>query len=121
MDHKIVERAYRTALDTPGIKRYKLGAVLYDKKTIQCAKGNLRKTHPALAKLSPFPYLHAESHCLISHGLDHCSGLDLFVLRLDARGNPTMAKPCDVCLSLGRYVGLSSIAYTNWLGEIEYV
>jgi tRNA(Arg) A34 adenosine deaminase TadA len=115
-------RAYEAAKATQGIKRYKLGACLYDKRgRIINAKGNLRKTHPALLRFTEHPYLHAETHCVVSHGLDNCDGLRLFVLRLDASGQPTMAKPCDVCLSIGRLVGLSSIGYTDWKGEVQFV
>lgn len=116
----IIRRAIQAAKETEGIKRYKLGAVLFDKRgNILNVKGNCRKTHPALSKFTPFPYLHAESYCLISHGLDHCRDLNLFVLRLDGRGRTTMAKPCDVCGDLGRFVGLRSIMYTDWEGNIE--
>jgi len=117
-DH-IIRRAREAAASAEGIKRYKLGAVLFDKRgNILNAKGNCRKTHPALHKLTPFPYLHAESYCLISHGLDHCDDLNLFVLRLDSRGRATMAKPCSVCSDLGRFVGLRSLSYTDWEGNI---
>jgi tRNA(Arg) A34 adenosine deaminase TadA len=114
-----IRRAIQAATETEGIKRYKLGAVLFDKRgNILNVKGNCRKTHPALSKFTPFPYLHAESYCLISHGLDHCRGLNLFVTRLDSTGRPTMAKPCSVCSSLGRFVGLRSLIYTDWEGKI---
>lgn len=122
----LTSRVYLAALNaaqvTPGIKRYKLGACLYDHKgRIINSKGNLRKTHPALVKFTAYPYLHAESHCILGHGLDNCSGLSLFVLRLSAAGQATMAKPCDSCLTMGRYVGLDTIKYTNADGLIECV
>lgn len=118
----IVTAAIEAARETEGIKRYKLGACLFDKRgKIINAKGNSRKTHPVLKRYTEYPYLHAESHCILGHGLDNCTNLNLFVLRLDSFGQPTMAKPCSTCLELGRLVGLSSIAYTDWSGEIKFV
>jgi hypothetical protein len=29
-----------------------------------------------------------------------------------------MAKPCSVCSDLGRFVGLRSLSYTDWEGNI---
>ena len=43
----------------------------------------------------------------------------LEIYRWDARGNPTMAKPCTFCQSLIRQCSLHSVRYTNWQGEWE--
>jgi len=115
----IVLAAIEAAKETEGIKRYKLGAVLYDNRNkIIKVKGNSRKTHPILAKYSPFPFLHAESACILSHGLDNCSNLNLFVTRINSSSIPTMAHPCSICSRLLDDVGVKEIYYTNWNGEI---
>lgn len=111
--------AYQAALATQGIKRYKLGAVLYDRKgRIINAKGNQRKTHPKLLRYSDHPFLHAESHCILAHGLDNCEGLDLFVCRIGRSGSFRLAKPCDSCSRLIQDVGLRSVWYTTDEGNI---
>ena len=116
---KNIVAAYEAAKSTPGIKRYKLGAVLYDRKNTPLqARGNLRKTHPKLLRFSMFPCLHAESYCILSQGLDHCSGLSLFVCRLNASNDFVMAKPCDACLKLAGHVGISNIFFTDWNGKV---
>lgn len=115
---RVLQAATEAAIRTEGIKRYKLGAVLYDNRGhVITAKGNSRKTHPILAKYSPFPFLHAESACILAHGLDNCSGLNLFVLRIGRNLLPTMAHPCTTCLQLASDVGLGRITYTDWSGN----
>lgn len=116
---RLIETTTKAAMLTPGIKRYKLAASLIDKGRIVCVKGNSRKTHPLQLKHSPYPYLHAESHCIIGHGLDNCSGLDLLVVRVVSNGKLTMAAPCEHCLNLCRKVGLANVYYSDWKGNIE--
>jgi tRNA(Arg) A34 adenosine deaminase TadA len=115
----VIRRAILAATETEGIKRYKLGAVLFDKRgRIINAKGNSRKTHPLLLRYSNYPYLHAESHCIVSHGLDNCRGLSLMVCRCDSSRRLTMARPCVACLRLIQEVGISKVYYTDWEGKI---
>ncbi len=117
---KIIEIARLTAMNTQGIKRFKLGAVLYDKKErIINAKGNLRKTHPKLIQWTQHPYLHAESHCLVAHGFDNCADLKLCVVRCDPYGNLRLARPCDSCQELIKYVALKECWYSTNQGTFE--
>lgn len=119
---KAISTAYQAAAATPGIKRYKLGAVLYDKKgRILTSKGNLRKTHPILLQYSLYPFLHAESHCILSHGMDHCRDCILFVLRLGCDGSLRNARPCSACLDLAIDVGIKEIYYTEEGGKIRCI
>lgn len=119
MPDALIRRAVQAAKETEGIKRYKLGAVLFDKRgRIINAKGNSRKTHPILLKYSPYPYLHAESNCIVSHGTDNCSGLNLLVCRVTPGAHLTMSYPCSACLALIREVGISKVYYSDWEGNI---
>lgn len=118
---RIFKKTIEAAATTEGIKRYKLGASLFDKRgRVVVSKGNSRKTHPLQLKFSRYPYLHAEAHAIISYGLDNCKGLNLFVTRTDSAGNSTMARPCPSCLALAKYVGIESIYYTDWKGSIVH-
>lgn len=111
------------ALIAPGVganRNYRVGAVLFDKKGRVHARGyNSYKTHPALAPYSPYPYLHAESSCILHAGLDNCSSLSLLVTRIKRNNEITMAKPCKVCYNLLKEVGIYNIYYTDWKGNIS--
>jgi len=117
MDH-IIRAAIKTAKETEGLRNFKLGAVLFDKGVIINAKGNCTKTHPGLRHYTPWPVLHAESRCILSHGLDNCDGLELLVVRINKTGNVTMARPCDVCGELIKDVGIKRVWYSDWEGRI---
>lgn len=117
---KVVDLAKKTAKNAEGIRRYKLGAVLFNKRKIINAKGNTKKTHPLVLKFSEYPCLHAEAYSIISHGLDNCADLSLCVVRCDSTGRATMAKPCEACYRLIQFVGIKEIYYTNWKGEVEW-
>jgi len=100
----------------------RVGAILFEKSRILTAKTNSYKTHPALAKFTKWPYLHAETSCLLSHGLDNCSSASLLVLRLHL-DNRTLscAKPCDVCMGLIEMAGIRNVFYSDWDGSIKCV
>lgn len=109
------------AMSTPGIKRFKHGAVLFDKRgRIINAKGNLRKTHPLLLKFTSFPYLHAESHAILGNGLDNCVDLKLLVVRCSPTGTLRNSSPCPTCRSIIRQVGIKHIYYSNDEGTITH-
>jgi len=82
-------------------------------------RNNLKKTHPYLAKFTEYPYLHAESHVVLSYGVDNCKGLDIYVTRTLKDGTLTMAKPCKVCMRILQDVGIRNVFYTNWKGKVE--
>lgn len=117
MDH-IIRAAIKTAKETDGLRNFKLGAVLFDKGVIINAKGNTRKTHPGLRYYTNWPILHAESRCILSHGLDNCNGLELLVVRINKAGLLTMAKPCPVCQELVSDVKIKRVWYSDWEGRI---
>lgn len=119
LSKRIIEAATQAAIETDGIKRYKLGAVLFDRRgRIINAKGNSRKTHPLALRFAPYPYLHAEAHCIIHHGLDNCNGHNLFVTRVGSSGYHTMSEPCEHCRSLLKYANVANVYYTDWNGKI---
>lgn len=100
-------------------KNFRLGAVLYDKKERPIvSKPNSYKTHPKLRYIYPYPCLHAEASCILSHGLDNCVGLNLLVVRVLASGRKAMAKPCPCCAYLIEQVQINEVVYSNWLGEL---
>lgn len=119
------ERAYEIALHGPGAggkkNRFRLGSVLVYKKQILTAKYNCLKTSPKLRPFSRWPFLHSESNCILSHGLDNCEHTVLYVLRILRNGELAMARPCTSCNKLIKFVGVKKIYYTTFNGYEELV
>lgn len=123
LSQRLVDIATGVALTSEGIGKrnsYRLGAIIFDKKRVLCAKPNIRKTHTVLSKFSKFPYLHAETNCILSHGLDNCNGKSLLVVRV-AMDDCTLRNslPCAVCSSMIKLAGIKKVYYSNNEGEIK--
>lgn len=120
-----LEAAKAVAMAGPGVggrnhNRFKIGAVLFGSRGVVNAKHNSYKTHPMLTKYTNFPFLHAETACILGEGLDHCHGLDLIVVRLFNGSNSlALAKPCNVCQEVIKEAGLRNVYYSNNNGKIE--
>jgi deoxycytidylate deaminase len=114
--------AVQTALLADGVghrQNFRVGAVLLDGKRIVNAKTNTGKSHRILSAFTSFPLLHAETNCVISHGLDHCDGLDIVVARVHMDGNLSMARPCETCRQVLGLAGIKKAYYTTWTGKWE--
>lgn len=121
--NRMRDAAYAVALSGQGVgPRYAFrhGAVLFDRSgKILSAKSNSLKTHPKLAKFTDYPYLHAESACIIGHGMDNCDGLSLLVLRALKNDQVSLSKPCVICQRVIEDAGLKSVYYTDVNGMVK--
>lgn len=121
--NRMRDAAYAVALSGQGVgPRYAFrhGAVLFDRSgKILSAKSNSLKTHPKLAKFTDYPYLHAESACIIGHGMDNCDGLSLLVLRVLKNDQVSLSKPCVICQRVIEDSGLKSVYYTDVTGAVK--
>jgi len=121
--NRMRDAAYAVALSGQGVgPRYAFrhGAVLFDRSgKILSAKSNSLKTHPKLAKFTDYPYLHAESACIIGHGMDNCDGLSLLVLRVLKNNQVSLSKPCIICQRVIEDAGLKSVYYTDVTGTVK--
>ncbi len=119
----VLIKSYETALSAEGVgprQCYRVGAVLFSgKRKFVNAKTNTGKSHPALKAFTNFPYLHAETNCVLSHGLDNCNRLSLCITRVRRDGQRTMARPCATCEAVIKHVGIQQVWYSNWNGEYE--
>ena len=116
----IQRKAIATALLAKGVgprNCYRLGAVLFKKKQVINAKTNTGKPAEILREFTSFPLLHAETNCVVSHGFDNCSGLDLAIARVHKNGDLSMARPCETCMKVIKKVGIRRIYWTNWEGD----
>lgn len=121
--NRMRDAAYAVALSGQGVgPRYAFrhGAVLFDRSgKILSAKSNSLKTHPKLVKFTDYPYLHAESACIIGHGMDNCDGLSLLVLRVLKNDQVSLSKPCVICQRVIEDAGLNSVYYTDVNGMVK--
>jgi tRNA(Arg) A34 adenosine deaminase TadA len=121
--NRMRDAAYAVALSGQGVgQRYAFrhGAVLFDRSgKIVSAKSNSLKTHPKLARFTDYPYLHAESACIIGHGMDNCDGLSLLVLRVLKNDQVSLSKPCVICQRVIEDAGLKSVYYTDVNGLVK--
>lgn len=106
------------ALDGPGVggrgsNTFRLGAVLVNGPIGIVSRYNSYKTHPALAKLTPYPYLHAEQAVILFQGLDNCEGLSLFTLRITRQDEIALARPCEICQELIKLVRIENVYYST--------
>lgn len=123
LSQRYVDNAIGAALASDGIGKrnsYRVGAVLFNRNGIISARHNSRKTHPKLAKFTEFPFLHAESSCILHAGLDNCSDSTLLVVRVLKDGRTlSCAKPCDTCMKMIDLAGISKVYYSDWNGEFK--
>lgn len=100
-------------------KRFELNAFAYDKrgKLIASGENSYRKTHPLMKHFSSLCgqehkiYLHAEVQALIRAGEQKVHRL--VVTRYGAKGEPLLAKPCEVCQKAIEAYGVSVVEYTE--------
>lgn len=116
---RLIEIATTVAEASEGVggrsrKTFKLGCVLFDKRgRVVKAKTNSMKTHPKLAKLTDWPFLHAEQACILSQGVDNCEGLNLLVVRVRKDGSFGNAEPCAVCKKLIKLAGVNNVIWSR--------
>ena len=111
---KYFQAAYMAAFCCPGFGQCKrrLGAALVYKKQILTVKTNTGKTHPKLI-INPYPYLHAETNCILSVGLDNCHGATIYVARILRNKHIALSKPCNNCMYWIQLSGIKQVYYTT--------
>lgn len=114
--------AYAAALCSPGVGQgnFRHGAAILDK-TVPVSVGyNSYKTHPKLADVTPYPYLHAECHSMFKYGIDNIEGLDIYVIRVTNTGAIAMSKPCSVCSFFIEEARIRNVYYSTGKGVYHY-
>lgn len=125
---KGLQLAWKASMNAPGVggrnrTSYRIGACLMLGDEVLEVRHNSYKTHPYLAKLTKYPHLHAESHCILSRGIHKCQGTTLYVVRTLKDGSLANAKPCDVCQGIMLDVGVRVCYYTqdqNSIGVMRF-
>lgn len=94
-------------------------AVIYDRRgrVLSIGQNSYVKTHPLQAKHAskagePYKkFLHAEIHA-ITRCKDLTKAHKIFITRYNKHGQPSMAKPCPVCMSAIKESGIKIIEHT---------
>ena len=92
--------------------RYRLGAVIVSGSRVRGVGWNKRRNIPANVSEHHIKEcsVHAEVDAL--RGLPALKRATCFVARLDAFGNPTLAKPCDECWGALTAAGITRVYWT---------
>lgn len=125
---KGLQLAWRASMAAPGVggkhgNSYRIGACLMRGDQVLEVRHNSYKTHPYLARLTKYPHLHAESHCILAHGIESCRGTIMYVVRTLKDGTLANAKPCEVCQGIMLDVGVRVCYYTqdqNSIGVMRF-
>ena len=68
------------------------------------------------------PSIHSELSAILKLGLEDCSDLTFFNIRVDKFGNICNSKPCSGCSELLKQIGFKKLYYsTNNLNYAEFV
>jgi deoxycytidylate deaminase len=98
---------------------FHLAAVLFRNNHVVRIGTNSSKTHPRFRRThkngQESSHLHAEMDVLRFAK----PGDTLLVIRFSARGQVTMAKPCEHCQKHIRDAGITKVRYTDWNGEAQ--
>ena len=99
-------------------QRFKLVAILGDRKPISVATNNLDKTHTVNLHFNPNRRSHAEVRCIRKTHPNQVRGATIYVYRMNLKGEIALAKPCIVCQEFLKDSGIKEAFYT--IGPTEF-
>lgn len=79
---------------------------------VHCRLAERHKTHGGMATR------HAEINCILGIDRKITTGSTVFVVRISRSGKFRNSKPCDMCVSILKFVGVKRIIYS--IGDDEY-
>jgi tRNA(Arg) A34 adenosine deaminase TadA len=99
--------------------KHKITAVITDRRgrVLSIGQNSYIKTHPYQAKIAKQVghedkiFLHAEIHA-ITRCKDLTKAHKISIFRYDKRGNPVLAKPCNICKTAIDVAGIQHIFHT---------
>ncbi len=99
--------------------KHKITAVISDRRgrILSIGQNSYIKTHPYQAKIAKQVgydekiYLHAEIHA-ITRCKDLTKAHKISIFRYDKKGNPVLAKPCNICKTAIDVAGIQHIVHT---------
>ena len=118
--HKMLRLAVTLAEDNPGVKDYKLGAVIAKRNKPLAVGLNSYKTHPLQARFARRKgsvCLHAEIDAIQNfvrkYGVEKLSKCTLYVARVKKSGERVIAKPCKGCQRAIMAFDIGNVVWTE--------
>ncbi|MEU9704477.1 hypothetical protein [Streptomyces sp. NPDC047981] len=110
-----IELAKRTALYSPC--RHRVGAVIAAGPRVLATRSNSRRNSPRV------DFHHATFHAeeAAVRRVRNPAGTVIYVARVNAAGEPVMARPCERCQRLLAAVGIVGAYFTTWDGSVDYL
>lgn len=110
IDDNMLYRATRLASES-AVRPYRMGAVLYNKAQIHGQGTNVAKTHPFQSRwCKRTTHMHAETVALLRAMSDGTQSLYCIAVSRVTRDNGVgCSYPCDECLAMLTYAGLTRI------------
>ena len=112
----LVEKELQNITD----QRWKIIAILVNKKPIAVASNDLNKTHPMVSKYNKLRRSHAELRCINKAPVSKLKNSILYVFRWSTAWKEwQLAKPCDMCLDFILKAGIKRVIYSDNNGFSE--
>lgn len=112
----LVEKELQNITD----QRWKIIAILVNKKPISVASNDLTKTHPIVSKYNELRRSHAEMRCINKAPISKLKNSVLYVFRWSTAWEEwQLAKPCDMCMDLIVSAGIKKVIYSDYDGFNE--
>lgn len=123
---KYLPIVHRTAIAANGVggkngNRFRVAALMFRKNEIINISTNSWKTHPMIARYTEFPFIHAESGCVIKAGVENCEGASILVARVKLDNTLALAKPCCTCEPILRDVGFKEVFFTTDFNSVDHI
>lgn len=99
-------------------QRWKVVAILVNKKPVAIASNNSRKTSPLTNSFNPRNRLHAELRCLKKASPEKLEGSTMYIWRMKqySFGN---SRPCSMCMKYLKEAGVKQVVYSTNTGFAE--
>jgi deoxycytidylate deaminase len=108
------DEAYKLSLTSP-YGRFRVGALIVQKKAIIAMGVNSKKTHTLQKRFARHdhltPWLHAEVHSLTLSRPWEVEGSDIYVVRALKNGDYGNSKPCSGCHEALKFFGIKRMFY----------
>lgn len=117
---KILTKAVEIAAQSEH-KQFRHGAVLFrNSRILNCSSNQIRYTKFARRFVSglDFANVHAEIGAILNQSRENLVGSDILVVRTNKSGEFANSKPCPMCASAMKHVGIRRVWFSNENGEI---
>ena len=94
-------------------QRWKIVAILVNKKPISVATNSLRKTNVFTSRFNSDRKMHAEIRCIMKSPRSKVKNSTLYIWRLNKNNKYCNSRPCEMCMKFIKDVGIKKIIYTT--------